>query len=248
MESSVQLLPLRGIPEVSAGQDVGMILWEAMAPLVQAGDVVVVTHKIVSKAEGQVVSLAGVEPSETAKRWGERWKKDPRQIEVVLRESAGIVRMERGIIISRTRHGLVCANAGVDRSNNPNETVCLLPVDPDGSARKIYTLVSQRAGFPIPVLISDSFGRPWRNGIINIAIGVAGMEPFTDYRGQDDPYGFRMEASIMATADALCAASELVMGKVDQIPAAIVRGAQVRLAPEASSRPLLRSLEEDMFR
>jgi coenzyme F420-0:L-glutamate ligase/coenzyme F420-1:gamma-L-glutamate ligase len=248
MESSVQLLPLKGIPEIAEGQDVALLLWEAMASWVQNGDVLVVTHKIVSKAEGQIVRLAEVEPSETARRWGERWKKDPRQIEVVLRESAGIVRMERGIIISRTRHGLVCANAGVDRSNNPNETVCLLPQDPDASARKIYSMISERAGFPIPVLISDSFGRPWRNGIVNIAIGVAGMEPFTDYRGQDDAHGFRMEASIMGTADALCAASELVMGKVDQVPAAIVRGAQVSLAPEATSRPMLRTLEEDMFR
>jgi len=183
----------------------------------------------------------------TARSWAERWNKDPRQVEIVLRESAGIVRMERGIIISRTRHGLVCANAGVDRSNSPHATVCLLPVDPDASARALCTSLTQRAGFPIPVLISDSFGRPWRNGIVNVAIGLAGLEPFTDYRGQHDTHGYRMEASVMATADALCAASELVMGKVDQVPAAIVRGAKFTLG-QADSQPLIRTPQEDMFR
>lgn len=248
MDASVQLFPVKDLPEIPAGADVAELLGNALLPWARPGDVLVVTHKIVSKAEGRVVRLSEVEPSEQARSWAERWKKDPRQIEVVLQESAEIVRMERGIIISRTRHGLVCANAGVDRSNSPDETVCLLPLDPDASARQIYLSLKERLGFPVPVLISDSFGRPWRNGIVNITIGLAGLDPFADYRGQDDPHGYRMEASIMATADALCAASELVMGKVDQIPAAVVRGARFLEAPGADSRPLIRALEEDMFR
>lgn len=247
MESHVQLLPVKGLPEITAGQDLAELLYQALHSWIREGDVLVVTHKVVSKAEGQTVKLAEIEPSEFAQRWADRWNKDPRQTEVVLRESAGVVRMERGIIISRTRHGLVCANAGVDRSNSPNETVVLLPVDPDLSARQLCDALSARFGFNLPVLISDSFGRAWRNGIVNVAVGVAGMEPFTDYRGQDDPHGYRMEASIMATADALCSASELVMNKVDSVPAAVVRGATFT-AGAGSSKPLIRPLEEDMFR
>ena len=248
MDASVQLLPLKGLPEVKEGADLVELIGSSLIAWARPGDVLVVTHKIVSKAEGRVVRLSEVEPSLRATQWAERWDKDARQIEVVLRESESIVRMERGIIISRTRHGLVCANAGVDRSNSPDETVCLLPLDPDASARQLYHGLQARLGFPVPVLISDSFGRPWRNGIVNVTIGLTGLEPFADYRGQDDPHGYRMEASIMATADALCAASELVMGKIDQVPAAVIRGATIVLSPEATSRPLIRSLEEDMFR
>ena len=247
MDASVQLLPVKGVPEIAPGQDLAMALWQALNSWVQPGDVLVVTHKVVSKAEGRIVRLAEIEPSETARSWAARWKKDARQVEVVLRESAGIVRMERGIIISRTRHGLVCANAGVDRSNSPHETVCLLPEDPDASARALHKSLTHWAGYSIPVLISDSFGRPWRNGIVNVAIGLAGLDPFTDYRGQDDTHGYRLEASVMATADALCAASELVMGKVDQVPAAIARG--VKFIPgDGNSRSLIRTPQEDMFR
>ena len=247
MESAVQFFPVKGIPEVRCGDDLVELLQAALEPLAQDGDVLVVTHKIVSKAEGQIVRLQGVEPSPLAQEWSRIWNKDARQVEVVLRESAGLVRMERGIIISRTRHGLVCANAGVDRSNNPDETVCLLPRDPDASARRLYEGLQARLGFAVPVLISDSFGRPWRNGIVNIAIGMAGMAPWVDYRGQDDVHGYRMEASVLASADALCAGSELVMGKVDQIPAALVRGYRYPQG-EGSARELIRPLNEDMFR
>ena len=243
----MSLVAVEGLPEVRPGDDLGSLLAEVLEGFTAPGDVLVVTHKVVSKAEGRVVELAGVTPSQVAARWSSRWNKDPRQVEIVLRESAGVVRMERGVIVSRTSHGFVCANAGVDRSNSPGETVCLLPLDPDESARLLHERLSSRLGFSLPVLISDSFGRPWRNGIVNVAVGVAGMLPLTDYRGQEDVHGYRMEASIMAVADALCAATELVMGKVSRVPAALVRGYPWQ-AGNGSARELVRPLHEDFFR
>ena len=248
MPASVSLLPVAGIAEIRPGDRLAEKMLPALQPLAQAGDVLVVTHKIVSKAEGRVIDLTTVEPSDWARQWAERWKKDPRQIEVVLRESAGILRMEHGIIVSRTRHGLVCANAGVDRSNSPGETVCCLPDDPDASARDLSGRLSQALGFTLPVLISDSFGRAWRIGIINVAIGVAAMDPFTDYRGQDDPHGYPLEASIMGSADAICAAAELVMGKTDGVPAALVRGFDWKPMENPSSKSMIRPLDQDFFR
>lgn len=248
MPAPVSLLPVSGIAEIRSGDALAEKMLPALQALAQAGDVLVVTHKIVSKAEGRVIDLTTVEPSEWARQWAERWKKDARQIEVVLRESAGILRMEHGIIVSRTRHGLVCANAGVDRSNSPGETVCCLPDDPDASARALSSTLSQNLGFTLPVLISDSFGRAWRIGIVNVAIGVAAMDPFTDYRGQDDPHGYPLEASIMGSADAICAAAELVMGKTDGVPAALVRGFDWKPMENPSSRAMIRPLDQDFFR
>ncbi len=248
MPAPVSLLPVTGIPEIGSGDALSEKMLPAVVGLAEAGDVLVVTHKIVSKAEGRVVDLTTVEPSEWARQWAERWKKDARQIEVVLRESAGILRMEHGIIVSRTRHGLVCANAGVDRSNSPGETVCCLPDDPDASARHLSSELSRGLGFTLPVLISDSFGRAWRIGIVNVAIGVAAMDPFTDYRGQDDPHGYPLEASIMGSADAICAAAELVMGKTDGVPAALVRGFDWKPMENPSSKSMIRPLEQDFFR
>lgn len=248
MAAGLSVFPLAGLPEIQAGQNLSQQLLLALRSVAAAGDVLVVTHKVVSKAEGRVVSLAGVEPSEWARQWAERWGKDARQVEVVLRESAAILRMEAGVIISRTAHGFVCANAGVDRSNSPGETVCLLPVDPDASARQLCSDLSNSLGFHLPVLISDSFGRAWRIGIVNVAIGLAGMEPFTDYRGARDPHGYPLEASIMASADALCAAAELAMGKCDGVPAALVRGFPYRRADNVSIQQLIRRPAEDFFR
>lgn len=245
---SLSIFPVTGIPEVTAGTDLSGPLLDAIRSQVQEGDVLVVTHKIVSKAEGKVVDLRTVEPSEWARQWAERWGKDPRQIEVVLRESAGIVRMDHGIIISRTHHGFVCANAAVDRSNSPGETVCLLPDEPDQSAQALSDYCSEQLGYRLPVLISDSFGRAWRVGIVNVAIGVAGMDPFTDYRGLDDPHGYPLEASIMASADALCAAAELVMGKTAGVPAALIRGFQWTPNEHGSAQQLLRPPAQDFFR
>jgi coenzyme F420-0:L-glutamate ligase/coenzyme F420-1:gamma-L-glutamate ligase len=242
---TLALLPVVGLPEVRPGDDLAELVLGAAR--LEAGDILVVTHKVVSKAEGRLVPLDSVEPSDLARRFAARWGKDPRQVELVLRESEAVVRMERGVIISRTRQGLVCANAGVDVSNvGGGEVACLLPLDPDASARRLGEALAARLGFAVPVLITDSFGRPWRTGIVNVAIGVWGMEPLTDYRGQRDPQGYLLSASLMGTADALAAAAELVMGKVGGVPAVQVRGFPYRPGP-GGARALLRPPEENLF-
>ncbi|MCA1726058.1 MAG: coenzyme F420-0:L-glutamate ligase [Thermomicrobia bacterium] len=221
----VEIWGVGGIGEVMPGTDIAALIADATTarPLAD-GDVVVVTHKIVSKAEGQLVNLRTVTPTALAVQIAEQFGKDARQVEVVLRESVRIVRMERGIIISETRHGLICANAAVDASNVAGETVCLLPRDPDASAARIRAALRERTGVDVAVIISDSFGRPWRNGIVNFAIGVAGMQPLTDYRGQTDPFGNDLRVTVIAVADELACASELAMGKVENVPVAVIRG------------------------
>jgi len=243
--SRIELIPLEGIPEVRAGNDLAALIAAAAESTgigLQPGDVLVVTQKVVSKAEGRVVELASVEPSDFAVAWAERWAKDARQVELVLRESASIVRMgPGGLIISRTRHGFVCANAGVDLSNvGMQEVATLLPLDPDGSAAAL------RARLGVPVVISDSFGRPWRNGIVNVAIGVAGLEAVVDLRGQPDTAGRTMLATVIAVADELASAADLAGGKVEQQPVVVVRG--YRWAPsEAGMGPLVMEPERDLF-
>ncbi len=244
----LEILPVRGIPEVRPGDDLSDLISRATGGDLREGDILVVTHKIVSKAEGQIVDLSAVEPSALAKGFAARYGRDPRQIEVVLRESRRIVRMDRGLIISETHHGFVCANAGVDASNVPgDDTVCLLPVDPDASAARLREALTARAGSDLAVIVSDSFGRPWREGITNVAIGVAGMEPLADYRGQRDPYGYPLEASILAVADELAADAELVMGKTEGIPAAVIRNYPYKPGL-GSARDLLMAPEKDLFR
>lgn len=245
---SLEILPVQGIPEVEPGDDPSWLITEAIGNELIPGDVLVVTHKVVSKAEGRLVDLRTVEPSSFAKRLAAEHGKEARQIEVVLRESRRIVRMDRGVIISETRHGFVCANAGVDASNVPGgETVCLLPVDPDASAEKLRTSLAEHTGAEIAVIVSDSFGRPWRQGITDVAVGVAGMNPLADYRGQADPHGFPLEASVLAVADELAAAAELVMGKTAAIPAAIVRNYAYETGSGAA-RDLIMEPERDLFR
>jgi coenzyme F420-0:L-glutamate ligase / coenzyme F420-1:gamma-L-glutamate ligase len=245
---SIEVLGVEGLPEVRPGDDLNRMISGAVARDLRPRDVLVVTHKIVSKAEDRLVDLRTIEPSTLAKGYATRYGKDPRQIEVVFRESRRIVRMDRGIIISETHHGFVCANAGVDASNVPDDdTVCLLPVDPDASARRLRDALAEDPGVEVAVVISDSFGRTWRHGITDVAIGVAGMDPVADYRGQRDPHGFPMEASVLAIADELAAAAELVMGKTDGIPLAIVRGYSYSPV-SGSARELLMPPERDMFR
>ena len=244
----VELLPVENFPEVRPGDDLAGMVGRAVEGTLRSGDILVVTHKVVSKAEGRLVDLRSVEPAALAKEYATRWGKDPRQIEVVLRESRRVVRMDRGVVISETRHGFVCANAGVDASNVPGgDTVCLLPVDPDRSAAKLRAYLRDRLGVDAPVVVSDSFGRAWRFGITDVAIGVSGMYPLADYRGQNDPHGYPMEASVLAVADELAAAAELVMGKTDGVPVAIVRGYDY---PEGggTGQDLLMPPERDMFR
>ncbi len=246
--SGIQLLPITGIPEISPGDDLPDILISASGKDLLDGDVLVVTHKIIAKAEGRIVDLRTVEPSVLAKRFATEYGKDPRQIEVVLRESRRVVRMDRGVIISETHYGFVCANAGVDASNVPNEeSVCLLPIDPDLSARRIREALVERLGIDVAVVVSDSFGRAWRLGITDIAIGVAGMNPIVDYRGRRDQHGRLMDASVLAVADELAGAAELVMGKTNGVPAAIVRGYEYERG-SGTGVDLLMPPERDMFR
>ncbi len=252
----VRIIGIEGIREVDAGDDLPGLIGDAIATSdagLEAGDIVVVTHKIVSKAEGQVVDLTTVEPSALAALWGERWGKDPRKIEVVLRESRRIVRMHNGLIIAETAHGLVCANAGVDASNVAPDAVVLLPRDPDASAARLRSALAQQFGFReadgLAVIISDSFGRPWRQGIVNIAVGVSGMAPLVDYRGQTDAAGYELSASILAVADEVAAAAELVMHKLAGRPVAIVRGYQSPLEGETGTgKDLIMDAERDLFR
>src|ERR687894_1738275 len=244
----LEILPVEGIPEVRPGDDLPELITRAAGESLRPGDVLVVTHKIVSKAEGRIVDLSAVEPSALAKGFATRYGRDPRQIEVVLRESRRIVRMERGLVIAETHHGFVCANAGVDASNVPgDDTVCLLPVDPDASASRLREALAGRLGVEVAVVISDSFGRAWRHGITDVAIGVAGMDSVADYRGLRDPHGYPMEASVLAVADELAAAAELVMGKTEGIPLAIVRGYSYS-PTSGSARELLMPPARDMFR
>ena len=244
----IQILPVEGVPEVRPGDDLARKISDAIGDDLQPGDVLVVTHKIVSKAENRLVDLRTVEPSALAKRFATEYEKDPRQTEVVLRESRRIVRMDRGIIISETHHGFVCANAGVDASNVPSdETVCLLPIDPDASAANLRDALAGHTDVEPAIIISDSFGRPWRYGITDIAIGVAGLNPLVDYRGQKDPHGNPLEASVLAVADELAGTAELVMGKTDAVPAAIVRNYAYQKGA-GTGRDLLMQPGRDLFR
>jgi coenzyme F420-0:L-glutamate ligase/coenzyme F420-1:gamma-L-glutamate ligase len=247
----MRLLGLTALPEVTPGMDLAELARAAVREVdetLHESDVLVVTHKIVAKAEGRLVDLRTVEPSAFAREWAAAWGKDPRHIEVVLRESTRIVRMDRGILITQTRHGFVCANSGVDASNVPGEeVVCLLPHDPDASARAIHQALKETTGAHVAVIIADSFGRPWRNGIVNIAIGAAGLAPLVDYRGQADDFGRTMQVSVLAIADELASAAELVMGKVNRCPMALVRGYSFDRR-EGMARELIMDPATDMFR
>ena len=246
----IQIFPLHGIPQIGGAQDIGAVIAEALASsgaTLDKGDVLVVAQKIVSKAEGRVVRLDSVTPSERAENWAKDWDKDARVVELVLSESKSILRMERSVIISETHHGFVCANAGVDVSNTEEGTAVLLPKNSDASARAIRDTLRKRFETDIAVIVSDTFGRAWRDGLVNVALGVAGMEAMRDERGRPDMNGRAMEATIVAVADEIAAAAGLVMGKADAVPVAIVRGVSFESA-DGSGRDLLRPKERDLFR
>ena len=252
--SEARFIGIAGIPEITEGDDLaGMILNASVAQGTppEQGDIVVVTQKVVSKAEGRMVDLATVEPSDFAREFAEGAGRDPRLVELVLRESVEVVRedRERGILITETRHGFVCANSGIDSSNVVgDETVTLLPEDPDGSARELLRRLRSETGIrELAVIITDTFGRAWREGHVNFAIGVAGMDPFMDYRGQPDAQSKVMAVTRIAVADEVAAASELVMGKVDRVPVAIARGVQYA-SGDGSARELVRERGYDLFR
>jgi coenzyme F420-0:L-glutamate ligase / coenzyme F420-1:gamma-L-glutamate ligase len=250
----ISLVPLEGIPEIRPGDDLAQMIAAALAAAsigLTNDDVLVVTQKVVSKAEGRVVDLATVEPRPEAREWAERWGKDARQVELVLRESAEVVRMaDGGLIISRTHHGFVCANAGVDLSNTGgDELATLLPEDPDASARALRERLGELGGARPAVIISDSFGRPWRSGIVNVAIGAAGMGVLDDLRGAPDADGREMRSTVIAVADELASAADLAGGKVGQRPVVLVRGATFprATADYVGARPLVMPREQDLF-
>jgi len=250
----VEILALDGVPEIVPGDDLPAILGDAIertagALPMRADDVLVVTQKIVSKAENAIVDLTTIEPRPEAVAFAERWDRDARQIEVVLREARRVVRMERGVLITETHHGFVCANGGVDASNVGPESghvVTLLPRDPDASARAIRDAVRSRFGVDVPVIVSDSFGRPWRWGITDVAIGVSGLIPIEDLRGTPDADGRVMKSTIRASADEIASAAELALGKVAGRPVAIVRGARPLLG-EGSIADSIMPREFDLF-
>ena len=244
MPPRVEVTAVEGLPEVRPGDDLAGLLAAraAFAP----GDVLVVAHKVVSKAEGRIVALRDVEPSARAVALAEPWGKDPRQVEVVLRESAALLRAERGVLICRTRHGFTCANAGVDASNTgEEETLVLLPVDPDASARALRAALPGRPA----VVITDSFGRAWRQGQADVAVGLAGLAPLEDWRGRPDAGGREMRASWVAIADEAASAADLVRTKDGGLPAAVVRGLgrHVTEADGPGAVALLRPPGEDLF-
>jgi coenzyme F420-0:L-glutamate ligase/coenzyme F420-1:gamma-L-glutamate ligase len=249
--AEVRVIGLRQVPEVRPGDNLARIVLDAAGASgfdFLAGDVLVVTHKVVSKSENALVDLRTIEPSEFARRFSQTWDKDPRYIEVVLRESTRLLRMERGLIISRTRHGLICANAGVDASNvSGGDIVALLPADPDASASALAHELAVQLGFKLAVIITDSFGRPWRNGITNVAIGVAGMAPLQDYRGRPDDFGRIMSASVLAIADEIASTAELLTGKVNRCPFVVVRGYEYPEG-EGKAADLIMPDSMDLFR
>ena len=250
MISEVRILGLPGIPVIVPGDDLGAFIEQAargaQLPL-QDGDIVVVTQKIVSKAEGCLVSLADVTPSPLAEDFARQWDKDARQVEVVLQASRRIVKMDRGVIISETRHGFICANAGVDRSNMEGDVVAVLPPDPDASARAIRERLRRQMGVDAAVIISDTFGRPWREGLVNVAIGLAGMQANVDYTGQYDAQGYELKVTALCVADELAAAAELVMNKLDNVPVAVIRGYDYPRG-DGDLNHLVRDPERDLFR
>jgi len=246
----LHIFGLPGIPEIASGTDLTAAIAEAAARAsrgVQAGDVFVVAQKAVSKAEGAIVRLDEIVPTMDATEWAALTGKDARVVEVILRESRRIVRQERGLLISETRHGFVCANAGVDASNVPPGFVTVLPVDPDASAEKLRAGLTAAFGTPVAVIVSDTFGRAWREGVVNVALGVAGLQPLVDYRGSVDTYGRPLTSTVVALADELASAAEIVTGKTAGTPVAMVRGAAEWIGA-GNGRMLVRDPSRDLFR
>jgi coenzyme F420-0:L-glutamate ligase/coenzyme F420-1:gamma-L-glutamate ligase len=239
----ISILPVEGLPEIGEGDDLAALI--AQRAELADGDVLVVAQKVVSKAEGRVVRLDEVEPSEQARELAGTG--DPRQFEVILRESVRLVRVRPPLVIAETRHGFVCASAGVDASNAAEPgSVVLLPEDPDASAVRLREGLRELTGADIGVIVSDSFGRPWRQGTTDVAIGLAGVKPLLDLKGVRDPRGYELHATVIAVADELAGAAELVLGKTDRVPAAVIRGVDAR--GEGSARDLVMPPERDLFR
>lgn len=247
----LEIFGIEGLPEIVPGDDLAALIHAAAVssgvPLVD-GDVVVITSKIVSKAEGRAIELADVEPSVFARSWGERWEKDPRVVEVVLQESKRVIRQIGPVLITETHHGFCCANSGVDQSSSGgHDRVLVLPVDPDASCRRVRERFSE-LGVDVAVIMSDTFGRPWREGQTDVAIGVAGIQPLHSYIGQHDPHGHEFRVQELCVADELAAAAELVKGNTSRVPVAVIRGHSWEPDDDATIAPVLRDSERDLFR
>jgi len=245
-----EVIGVEGLPEITRGDDLARLIRESAArqgtPLA-ARDLLVVSQKIVSKAEGRVVRLSAVTPSPRARAVAAELGRDPRLIEVILAESRRVVRQDMGVLIVETHHGWICANAGVDQSNVDADTACLLPEDADRSARALRERLAALTHLDLAIVVADTFGRPWREGLTNVAVGVAGFRPLKSYLGERDPAGHVLQATILALADELAGAAEPVMGKLKRIPVVIIRGLDWE-AGDGSSRELLRDAARDLFR
>ena len=254
-QPAVTLIPVAFPDEIRPGDNLGDKLASALKGqklALRSGDIVVIKHKVVSKAEGHLVELSRVKPSSPAKRWSRQSGTDARVVELALRESRDLIRKKviggHGVLITETRHGLVCANSGVDLSNvNGGKHALLLPKDPDKSAAQLRSAIKAKSGVSVAVIISDSFGRPWREGLIEVAIGVAGMKPLIDLRGKRDPHGYVLHATAEAVADELACAAGLVCGKLNGVPVCIVRGFRYKPG-RGSARELQRARKNDLFR
>ncbi|MBS7632590.1 coenzyme F420-0:L-glutamate ligase [Candidatus Bathyarchaeota archaeon] len=250
--STIEVIGLKDLPIIKVGDNLSELICAAAEKQdvpIQSGDIIVVTHVIVSRAEGNIIDLEKIVPSEFAKNIARQYEKDPALIEVVLRESKSVKRMAHGILITETRHGFVCANSGVDKSNVEGERVVApLPVNPDASAQRIREEIRKRTGKDVAVIISDTHGRPLRMGEINIAVGVAGIKPLRDRRGEKDLFGYVLRIKNTAVADELASAAELVIGQANEgIPVAIIRGYKYLKAENATARDLIRPEEQDLF-
>jgi coenzyme F420-0:L-glutamate ligase/coenzyme F420-1:gamma-L-glutamate ligase len=241
---TIEVIPIQLNSEIEIGEKLADLFSKTK---LQDGDVLVISQKIISKQEGRIVNLATVIPSLLAQGIGSEYNKDPKLLEVILSESKRIVRMENGIIIVETKNGFICANAGVDESNVPNGFATLLPLDPDKSAKNLREEITKKSGKNIAVLISDTFGRPFRMGQTDCAIGVSGIDSILDYEGKKDTFGKTLRVTAIAIADELCSAAELVMGKTLGVPAAIIRNYKFT-SSEDTAKSLIRPKEEDLFR
>jgi coenzyme F420-0:L-glutamate ligase/coenzyme F420-1:gamma-L-glutamate ligase len=248
---TITVIPIPGIGEIKPGDSLPEIFLAALSAHVMQflpGDVLVVTHKVVSKAEGRIVALDSVRPRPEARRWARKYRTDARVVELALASARKIIRRGHGVLITETEHGFICANTGVDVSNvDGGRSAVLLPRDPDGSAQRLYRSLKHHLGFAVPVIITDTFGRAWREGLVDFAIGVAGMKAFRDFRARRDPHGYRLKVSLEAVADELAAVAGLATGKLARMPACIVRGFPYA-AGRGSARDLLRAPRRDLFR
>jgi coenzyme F420-0:L-glutamate ligase/coenzyme F420-1:gamma-L-glutamate ligase len=251
VSGAISILPVTGLPEIEQGADLASMILDAAGAAgvdVADDDVVVITSKIVSKAEGASIDLDQVSPSEFATRWALEWEKDPRVVEVVLRESRRVVRQIGPVLITETHHGFICANSGVDQSSSgAMGRVVVLPVDPDASARRIRERFAE-LGVRVGVVISDTFGRPWREGQTDICIGLAGIAPMRSYIGEVDPHGHEFRVQELCVVDEIAAAAELVKGNTSRIPVAVLRGVDHEVDEAATMAPVLRDTTRDLFR